>query len=167
MAEKPYKTSVRGRKFLKQHEGLRLCPYKVPGANERYWTIGYGHYGADVKPGVCITEKRAGELLKGDLEKSYEPAVRKVLKEHEGIHQCEIDALVSIAYNLGPGIVSDPGFSTLAKRLGSSEAKTYKKRKTIYRQEFPKWVYAGGVKFEGLVNRRKDEVALATEGKYT
>ena len=167
MADRPFKTSVRGRKFLKQHEGLRLCPYKVPGANEKYWTIGYGHYGADVKPGVCITEKRAGELLKGDLEKTYDPPVRKVLKDCDDVHQCEIDALVSIAYNLGPGIVSDSGFSTLARRLASAESKTYKKRKTIYRQEFPKWVLAGGVVFPGLVNRRKDEIRLATEGKYT
>lgn len=167
MADRPFHTSVRGRKFLRQHEGLRLCPYKVTGASERYWTIGYGHYGADVKPGVCITEKHASELLHKDLQKTFEPAVRKALKKAEHVHQVEVDALASIAYNLGPGILTDPGFSTLAKRLASDEAKSYKSRCNIYRKEFPKWIYAGGVKFEGLVNRRNDEVRLATEGRYT
>ena len=51
-------TSERGLGLIKQFEGCRLTAYKaVP--TERYWTIGYGHYGADVKQGQIITQAQA------------------------------------------------------------------------------------------------------------
>jgi lysozyme len=45
-----------------------LHSYKVDGAKEEYFTIGYGHYGKDVKEGQKITAKQAEELLKKDLK---------------------------------------------------------------------------------------------------
>lgn len=39
-----------GLTLIKEFEGCRLTAYKaVP--TERYWTIGWGHYGPDVKEG--------------------------------------------------------------------------------------------------------------------
>jgi GH24 family phage-related lysozyme (muramidase) len=83
------------------------------------------------------------------------------------MRQRELDALSSFAYNLGVGAVNDPDFSTLARRLMSSEGRTFEARKKIYRQEIPKWVKAGGVTLPGLVRRREAEVRLATRGKYS
>lgn len=160
---KKLKTSRKGRRFIKRHEGLRLTPYKV-GPFEKYWTIGYGHYGPDVKPGMVITQHTASRMLTSDLHKDYEPYVRRALPP--GAKQCEFDALVSFAYNLGVGAVIDPDLSTLAKRLASSEGKTYPGRCRIYRDELPRWNKGGGQVLPGLTERRKDEVRLATKGRY-
>ena len=60
------KTSNNGLLFIKRHEGCRLRAYKCF-AHEKYYTIGYGHYGQDVKAGMTITQAQADELLKKDL----------------------------------------------------------------------------------------------------
>ena len=40
--------------FIRRHEGLRLSAYKCTGGVS---TIGYGHTGADVLPGMTITRE--------------------------------------------------------------------------------------------------------------
>ena len=47
--------------FLRRHEGLRLSAYKCTGGVS---TIGYGHTGADVLPGMTITREQAEQLLR-------------------------------------------------------------------------------------------------------
>lgn len=158
------KVTAKGRKFIERHEGLRLCPYKAH-SSEQHWTIGYGHYGSDVKPGVCITSQRASQLLREDLGR-FEEAVSDALEHCRNVKRHEFDALVSGAFNLGEGYVLDPGHSTLAKRLASTESKSYAGRCRIYKDEFPKWVKAGGQTLPGLEQRRKDEVRLACRGRY-
>lgn len=90
--------SKNGIEFIKQWEGCRLTAYKaVP--TETYWTIGYGHYGADVHPNMSITQEQAEAFLQTDLAK-FETNVRK----YDAIYhwnQNEYDALVSFAYNVG------------------------------------------------------------------
>jgi len=54
------------KKELRSKEGLELEAYK-PVDSEEYFTIGYGHYGPDVKEGMVITEERAEELLNEDV----------------------------------------------------------------------------------------------------
>ena len=44
------KISSNGLNLLKRFEGCRLTAYKCF-SHEKYYTIGYGHYGADVKEG--------------------------------------------------------------------------------------------------------------------
>ena len=56
------------KELLRQDEGLRLEPYK-PVPTEKYFTIGYGHYGSDVKDMKKITKERAEELLDQDVRK--------------------------------------------------------------------------------------------------
>ena len=63
-------TSNKGIELIKSFEGIRLVAYKaVP--TEKYWTIGYGHYGADVTSGMAITVEQATELLRNDLKKLF------------------------------------------------------------------------------------------------
>ena len=50
-----------GLSLLKSLEGCKLTAYKL--ANEKYYTIGYGHYGADVKKGMTITQQEAEEFM--------------------------------------------------------------------------------------------------------
>ena len=93
------KTSTAGINLIKQFEGCRLTAYK-PVSTEKYWTIGYGHYGQDVTPGMTITQNQAEIMLGIDLVK-YELSVA-----HNAIFpltQNQFDALVSFAYNCGVG----------------------------------------------------------------
>lgn len=136
------KTSQNGINLLKQFEGCRLTAYKcLP--SETYYTIGYGHYGADVRIGMRITQDQAEELLKKDLEK-YEYQVNC----YNAIYhwsQNEFDALVSFAYNLG----SIHQLTNYGKR----DRKTIAEKMLLY-------VNSGGVKIPGLVTRRKKEQEL-------
>ena len=91
-------TSNEGRRLIKNYEGLRLKAYK-PVAAEKYWTIGYGHYGADVSQNMVITEAQAENYLTQDLKK-FENAVNKLGRT---FNQNQFDALVSFTYNCGAG----------------------------------------------------------------
>lgn len=92
------KTSQNGIKLLTGFEGCRLHAYKaVP--TEPYYTIGYGHYGPDVKADMKITFSMAEEYLKKDLER-FENAVNRTGLT---LNQNQFDALVSFTYNCGDG----------------------------------------------------------------
>ena len=56
------KTSANGINLIKQFEGCRLKAYK-PIAAEKYYTIGYGHYGPDVSANMTITQAQADAFL--------------------------------------------------------------------------------------------------------
>ena len=98
--EKIMKISQEGIDLIKSFEGLRLKAYKAL-PTEKYFTIGYGHYGEDVKEGMTITQKQAEDLLKKDLER-YERYVDKYAG-NLALNQHERDALVSFCYNCGAG----------------------------------------------------------------
>ena len=128
---------------IKEFEGLSLKAYK-PVPTEKFYTIGYGHYGADVKANQVITEKEAERLLRNDLEK-FEAYVNKldVCKK-----QFQFDALVDFAFNLGTAAL---GRSTLLKYIRANKPEQY------IRGEFVKWVNSGGVPLRGLKIRRQWE----------
>ena len=79
--------------------GCRLTAYKNRG--EQFYTIGYGHYGSDVKAGQTITYEQAETLLRADLQGT----VDYILKNYQylKLNQNELNALVSFAYNCGVG----------------------------------------------------------------
>ena len=60
------KISKDGIELIKSYEGLRLKAYK-PVATEKYYTIGYGHYGADVDADMVITKEQANLYLYKDV----------------------------------------------------------------------------------------------------
>ena len=89
------RTSENGVELIKRFEGLELEAYQdIAGI----WTIGYGHTGSDVQPGMKISERDAEELLRRDL-KPREQAVEGAVKVP--LNQNEFDALVSFVYNVG------------------------------------------------------------------
>jgi lysozyme len=161
------KVSRKGAKFIAAWEGgcgpTKCCAYRDPVG---VLTIGHGTThatGRSFGPSTCISRRKARRWLREDVNKLYLPFIprRRIMKQQE------IDALSSFAYNLGKGAVSDPQYSTLARRLLSQEGGSFDKRKEIYRQEFPKWVNAGGVPLPGLVKRRAAEVRMACQGDYS
>lgn len=89
------KTSENGINLIKKFEGCQLKAYKCAAG---VWTIGYGHT-AGVKSTNVITEAKAEEYLKKDLEK-FEKNVEKYNAKYKW-NQNEFDALVSFAFNIG------------------------------------------------------------------
>lgn len=140
------KLSTAGKKLIHGFEGLRLKAYKaVP--TEKYWTIGYGHYGSDVKEGMEIDKKKAEEFFEKDIAR-FENAVNEYVKEE--INQNMFDALVSFAYNVG---VSAFANSTLLRKLNGGDY-------VGAANEFARWNKSSGKVLNGLVRRRTMEADL-------
>lgn len=92
------KISEKGLNLIISFEGF--CPNAAKAVKtERYYTIGYGHYGKDVEENQTITKKEALLLLKNDV-KRFESKVMKY-NDCYNFTQNEFDALVSFAYNVG------------------------------------------------------------------
>lgn len=145
------KLSLEGKKSLKSFEGFKPNAYKLPG--EKYWTIGYGHNGPDVKPGQTISKEQADKMFDQDIQ-IYEKAVSNAVTVP--ISQNMFDALVIFTYNNGIGDAKmGTGFlgSTLLKKLNSGDYLGAK-------NEFGRWVRANGKVSEGLVKRRAFEADL-------
>ena len=136
----------KGITLIKSFEGLRLKAYKAL-PTEKYFTIGYGHYGSDVKEGQTITEAEAEALLRADLKK-YEAKVNKYSAYNWNDN--EYSALVSFAYNIG-------NIDGLTKK-GERSREEIKKVWTSYSK-------AGGKEIPGLVRRREAELKLFNEGE--
>ena len=138
--------------LIKHFEGCKLAAYRCPAG---VLTIGWGHTGKDVKPGMVITQKQADDLLRQDVA-AIAVDVRKLLKVR--VTQRQFDALVSFAFNVGPdtdgdGIAEGLGDSTLLKLLNAGNV-------FGAADQFLKWVNGGGKKLPGLVKRRVAERAL-------
>ena len=71
--------------FIKKYEGLELTAYKPKhpdGSEEKFNTIGFGHYGSDVQDGLKITERQANNILRNDIE-SRLPKIKKAIPKFE------------------------------------------------------------------------------------
>jgi GH24 family phage-related lysozyme (muramidase) len=133
------KTSINGLNFIKSNEGFRSLMYAdVAGKS----TIGYGHL---VLPGesfpvLGITESYAEGLLSQDVQhvEIYLNAAAPTLNQNQ------FDALIDFGFNLGTG--------ALHFLLGHGL--------TQIPTQILLWDHAGGVVVEGLLRRRKGELAL-------
>lgn len=143
------RVSQKGIDLIKKFEGIRLTAYVCPAG---VLTIGYGHTGADVKPGMRITEEEAERLLWNDTESAQQTVSSFVTVK---LNQNEYDALVSFTFNVGPTAFVN---STLLKLLN------HRADRKIVAGEFNRWVKAGDDKpVPGLVRRRDAEKALFLE----
>lgn len=136
------KTSKAGIELIKNFEGCVLTAYKAL-PSEQYYTIGYGHYGADVKRGQTITKEKALDLLKKDLPK-YEKRVEEYYNIY-GWNQNEFDALVSFCYNIGN-----------IKQLTNYGRRT----RAEIAAKIPAYCKSGGKVIKGLQLRRQKELEL-------
>lgn len=134
------KISKTGINLITKYEGLRLTAYK-PISTEKCYTIGYGHYGEDVKKDMTITKRKAEELLKADLEK-FEQGVTNLNRRWT---QNEFDALVSFAFNCGLG--------NLKRLVANRDKLQIADALLLYNK-------GGGKILIGLVRRRKEEREL-------
>lgn len=150
--------SKKGLDLLAQWEGIELKMYKdVAGLP----TIGIGHLLTQdelssgkifIQDKVAryadgLTKQQVIQLLSQDVENVEQFVTDQVqvdLKPHQ------FDTLVSFAFNVGNGAFKN---STLLKVLN-------KGLHDEVPNQLARWVYSGGRKIQGLINRRNNEINL-------
>ena len=105
------RASEAGLELIVRFEGLRLKAYDDGFGT---WTIGVGHTGADVHPGLVVSQQQAMDLLRGDV-RGAESSVNELVAKP--LNQCQFDALVSLVFNTG----SAPLHGTLGTKLNAGD----------------------------------------------
>jgi len=134
--------------MIPELEGVRYDPYQdVVGV----WTVCYGHTGADIIPGKRYTPAECQTMLDKDLvpfSRSVERSVKTPATEYQKA------ALITFSYNVG---VYAFEHSSLLRKLNAGD---YVGACDGLRQ----WIYAGGQKWRGLINRREVEREVCLMG---
>lgn len=145
------RTNDAGVAIIKHFEALKLVAYVCPAGK---WTIGWGHTGAEVHAGLIISEAKAEQLLRDDLDR-FELAVAKLCPVAT---ENEFSALVSFAFNLGENALRT---STLRRMHNESD-------EAGAALQFARWnkAHVGGKLkvLAGLTRRRAAEAALYLKG---
>lgn len=120
------KTSRQGRHILIEREAARNRAYQD---SKGIWTIGVGHTGPEVVPGLVWTNDQIDAAFEKDL-KRFEDAVNSLVKVP--LKQYEFDALVSFAFNVGEGKAGFGG-STLVRLLNNGTDRS------VVAEQFNRW----------------------------
>lgn len=145
------KISDAGLDLIKSFEGLKLIAYPDPATGADPWTIGYGST-RGVHEHMTITKEEADRRLRIDVEAS-EKCVNACVAGT--ILQCQFDALVCFAFNVGCGALRG---STLLRKLNAGEDDH------AVADEFLRWNKAAGKIMSGLTRRRQAERELFLKG---
>ncbi len=142
-------TSNMMKSMLKRREGLKLSRYRL---GDGGWTLGYGRYFPDggTVPPAAIDLATAEAWFDEDLVAKGEKWVKLYIKV--SLQQNQFDALASMAYNLKPS-----SFKKIADAVNRGED-----------PEPVAMVFTRpGTNLEdGLINRRKHEMAVFNYGIY-
>lgn len=133
--------SDNGLDLIKGFESFSALPYRCPAGK---LTIGYGHVIQEGEIFTNITQDKATIILKQDCAKA-EACINNLVKVP--LNQNQFDALVSFVFNIGCDAFRTSTLLFLLNNLRYEDAA----------DEFDKWVYAKGVKLNGLINRREKE----------
>jgi lysozyme len=135
--------------------GLPMRDYrKVDGWENLFggpWTIGWGHTGKDVHPGLVWTEQQAEEAFIKDTDSALK-GVNAVLTVK--LSQEQFDAVASLVFNIGAGAFAR---STILRLLNQ-------RRFLEAAEQFPRWNKSQGQVLNGLVRRRAAERELFLSG---
>lgn len=129
-----------GLALIKEFEGCALTAYQDSGG---VWTIGYGHTGVGVTPGLTITQAQADAYLLADLQQA-ETAVSDLIEI--ALTPNEFSALVSWEFNTG-GLATTAGLALINERQFEK----------AWDDHFCLWLQPDPV---GLARRRAAEKAL-------
>ncbi len=141
------------RAFIKGWEGpYSLTPHwdAVGGV----WDIGYGHVIRNGEERRDITLDEVEMLLDWDLHFTDDSVSAAIVLP---VAQCEYDACISLAYNIGIGAFAG---STLLRRLNAGD-------ESGTAEQFAVWNRSGGKVVNGLSRRRAAERAIFTDGDYS
>ena len=134
----------------------RYEAYPDPGTGGDPWTIGWGATGpchvttGRIRRGTVWTREQCDARLEADLARFAAEVARAIADCPTSQHQ--FDALVSFHYNTGA--IARATLTRLHKAGRFGDA----------RDEFGKWVHAGGKRLNGLVRRRAAEASLYAGG---
>lgn len=144
--------------LIKEFEGFPYggAPYWDPYG--KVWTQGYGNTKGVTPHSPRISQAHAVEILKTRLNNEYEPTIEAIAGKIGGFAQHQFDALCSIVWNLGPGILNPS--TSLGKALRRKDWKGFDRELVSYDK-------AGGVVLPGLTRRRRAEVALFITADHT
>jgi lysozyme len=157
--------SEAGIQLIKSFEGCHNQPYKCPAD---LWTIGYGRvlypdqarlktgernkYPLRTEHNRTFSGDEIDALLEADLQRFSDGVLR--LCPAAADNQCHLDAITSLAFNIGLGNLAS---STLRMKYNRSDYDGAA-------DEFLKWRKANGVVLRGLERRREAERALFLSG---
>ncbi|MFT1010959.1 lysozyme [Enterobacter hormaechei] len=115
-------------------------------------TVCDGHTGSDIIPGKRYTYKECDTLTRADLTR-----IARQVDQHIRVPVTETQraAIYSFAYNVGAAATIN---STMLRKLNASDYGGAC-------AELKRWVYAGGQKWKGLMNRRDVEYEVCTWGQ--
>jgi lysozyme len=139
--------------LVKKHEGCKLKAYPDPGTGGSPWTIGYGSTfyedGSQVQPNDFISQDKADALLAYYLNKTAASIQTWIRVE---VTQNQLDALTSLAYNIGIGNFYN---SSVLRNLNQGNVKEAG-------DAFLLWDKGGKPRrvLPGLVIRRNEELTL-------
>ena len=139
--------SAAGVLLIKSMEGERFCAYPDPGTRGAPFTIGYGHTGPEVKPGLCISKEKAEAYLLDDIRIAQQALSRCI---RVPVNEPQSGGLTSWTMNIGGANACS---STLIRKLNAGDV-------AGAAAEFPRWNRAAGKVMPGLVKRRRCEQAL-------
>jgi lysozyme len=157
--------SEAGIQLIKSFEGCHNQPYKCPAD---LWTVGYGRvlYPDQAR---LKTPERASYPLKPEHDRVWDAIEidslleKDLLRFTNGVlrlcppaadNQCHLDAITSLAFNIGLGNLQS---STLRMKYNRADYQGAA-------DEFLKWRKANGVVLRGLERRREAERALFLSG---
>lgn len=156
-----FKASDSIKKFISGFEGVFLTPYICPAGVP---TIGIGATFYENGVRVTMNDKplkieRVLQLFDfhlGFFERDVNSLIAPVA---DSLKQCQFDALLSFAFNVGTDIDQDNipeglGDSTLLKKVLNNP------NDLTIESEFLKWDKSKGVRIKGLTIRRKKEVNI-------
>ena len=139
--------SDNGLKFTAAWETFASKAYRAT-KDEKYLTIGFGHYGPDVKPTDTITEAEAYLLLKKDMAEAVKLADSIASLK---FNQAQFDAICDLIFNVGPKAVAAGTGTGQAVRAG--DVKTLESKLPQFRNQAGKPVL-------GIYRRAMGRLAL-------
>lgn len=147
----PLRISAKGLELIKGFEGFRSRASRLPDGR---WIVGYGHT-KTARAGLVVTRQDAElVLLHADL-----PPVEQLIQDEvlAPLTQNEFDALVSFAWNIGPGAFQS---SSVLASLNEGDRLTAASDMWLWRRGR----VGGEVKtIDALVRRRAAEISLFLE----
>lgn len=147
--------SRNGFRFIKGYEGFAPIRYQDSGG---YWTIAYGvtlHGEKDIYNRLVslepVSEEEAAKVSYQLKNERYASKIKERCKELGVTKQCQFDALVSLAYNCGTGVVLNDNSLTRAIKQNINDETTIR---GIWENFYTS---SNGIQLNGLKLRRKQE----------
>ncbi|MBO5005533.1 MAG: lysozyme [Clostridia bacterium] len=122
IANAQYRMSKHGIESIKKYESCSLTAYW----DSNGYSIGYGHHSKNVKKGMRISQWKAEQLFKKDIQNT-EKICNRLLSDFDcKFSQGFIDGFCDLIYNCGEGAVKNSNFYTKLKRCRIRKGKINK-----------------------------------------